>query len=444
MGSIARIRDTDRRVIVLALARMVGAVGNSFLIVVLPLYVASDLIAIDALLGTRVGVGVASVTLTEPLLIGFVLSLFGFLNSLSQPWTGRLSDRLATRRPFVLVGILLLGTASGLYTLADSYWILVVLRAIQGFGAALTIPATVALVNEYASGADERGGNFGVFNTFRLIGFGFGPVLAGVVVDNGPYDLTALGLPTINRFNAAFVVACFGAYLSFLLVYLLVHDAADTAEAGDDLSIQVRGEDRLLDPVFALGVATVAMGICIALFATLQNEVNVRLDQPPVWFGLQFAAVTIANVALQVPVGRASDRFGRRPFLLVGFVLLVPTTLLQGLVFDSTVMTLVRLGQGVAVAFVFAPSLALAGDLAREGESGSTLSVLTMGFGLGVALGPLASGWLVGFGFVVPFAVGAVLSVIALVTVVTQVDETLGVVGSDGGGGGGNGTAADD
>jgi len=51
---------------------------------------------------------------------------------------------------------------------------------------------------------------------------------------------------------------------------------------------------------------------------------------------------------------------------------------------------------------VFAPSLALAGDLAREGESGTTLSVLTMGFGFGVAVGPLASGWLVGFGFVVP------------------------------------------
>lgn len=107
-------------------------------------------------------------------------------------------------------------------------------------------------------------------------------------------------------------------------------------------------------------------------------------------------------------------------------MLLAPTTLLQGIVTDPLVMTLVRLAQGVAVACVFAPSLALAGDLAREGESGTTLSVLTMGFGFGVAVGPLASGWLVGFGFVVPFAVGAALAVVALVTVVTQVEETLG------------------
>ena len=427
MGSLSGIAETDRRVIVLALARMVGAAGNSFLIVVLPLYITSDLVDIESLLGAEVGVGAVAVTLTEPLLIGVVLSLFGFLNSLSQPFTGRLSDRVGARRPFVLAGILLLGTASGLYTIATSYPALVALRAIQGLGAALIIPATVALVNEYAASDTDRGGNFGVYNTFRLIGFGFGPVLAGAVVEAGPYDLSAVGLPVIDGFDAAFVAACAGAYLSFTLVFLLVRDADVEAEAGDDVSIRIRGEDRLLDPVFTLGLATVAMGACIALFATLQNQVNVRLDQPPVWFGAQFAAVTIANVIFQVPVGRASDRIGRRPFLVAGFVLLVPTTLLQGIVTEPALMMLVRLGQGVAVACVFAPSLALAGDLAREGESGTTLSVLTMGFGFGVALGPLASGWLYGFGFVVPFAAGAAAAALALVAVFTQVEETLDV-----------------
>ena len=427
MGSLTDIAETDRRVIVLALARMVGAAGNSFLIVVLPLYITSDLVDIESLLGAEVGVGAAAVTLTEPLLIGVVLSLFGFLNSLSQPFTGRLSDRVGARRPFVLAGILLLGTASGLYTVATSYPVLVALRAIQGLGAALIIPATVALVNEYAASDADRGGNFGVYNTFRLIGFGFGPVLAGAVVEAGPYDLSPVGLPVLDGFDAAFVAACAGAYLSFALVFLLVRDADVDAEAGDDVSIRVRGEDRLLDPVFTLGLATVAMGACIALFATLQNQVNVRLDQPPVWFGAQFAAVTIANVIFQVPVGRASDRIGRRPFLLAGFVLLVPTTLFQGIVTEPALMMLVRLGQGVAVACVFAPSLALAGDLAREGESGTTLSVLTMGFGFGVALGPLASGWLYGFGFLVPFAVGAAAAALALVAVFTQVEETLDV-----------------
>jgi MFS family permease len=48
-----------------------------------------------------------------------------------------------------------------------------------------------------------------------------------------------------------------------------------------------------------------------------------------------------------------------------------------------------------------------------------------MGFGLGTAIGPLASGFLVRFGFVVPFAVGASLAAVALVVVYSQVQETL-------------------
>jgi MFS family permease len=74
---------------------------------------------------------------------------------------------------------------------------------------------------------------------------------------------------------------------------------------------------------------------------------------------------------------------------------------------------------------VFAPALALAGDLAGAGESGTQLSILTMAFGLGVALGPLLSGVLVAYGFVVPFAFGALLAVIGLVMVITQVEESI-------------------
>jgi MFS family permease len=88
-------------------------------------------------------------------------------------------------------------------------------------------------------------------------------------------------------------------------------------------------------------------------------------------------------------------------------------------------MLFARLGQGVAGALVFAPALALAGDLAREGQSGTQLSVLTMAFGLGTAVGPLASGALVGFGFVVPFAFGATLAALAAVLVYSQVEETV-------------------
>lgn len=88
-------------------------------------------------------------------------------------------------------------------------------------------------------------------------------------------------------------------------------------------------------------------------------------------------------------------------------------------------MLATRIAQGFAGAMVFAPGLALAGDLAEDRNSGTKLSVLTMSFGLGTALGPLSAGYLVRFGFATPFVFGAALALIGFVLVYTQVEETV-------------------
>ncbi len=422
------VLGTDSRVLALAFARMADALGNSFLIIVLPLYIASGEVSLSGIVGTEV----LGFVLREETLIGLVLSLFGLLNSFGQPFTGRLSDRTGRRRVFVLTGLVLFGIGSAAYPFLSSYWAVLGARAFQGIGAAFTIPATIALVNDYAESDSERGGNFGVFNTFRLIGFGFGPIVAGVLITGG---LSAEGVVTysfdsfsISGFNAAFAVAVAGAIISFLLVAALITDPPPAADAASkNLSIAVFDrEGSGLDPVFVLGVGTFLMATTIALFATLEGPIRTRLDESTFMFSVQFAAVVIANVMLQVPIGRASDRFGRRPFVVAGFAVLVPSVYAQGFVLDPWLMLGARFIQGIAVALVFAPSLALAGDLAADRGSGTTLSVLTMAFGLGVAVGPLASGVLYSLGgFSTPFTVGSFLALVALVLAYWQVEETL-------------------
>ncbi|ELY98597.1 MFS transporter [Natrialba asiatica] len=404
----------DRRVLALAFARMADGIGNSFLVIVIPLYVGSDIVG-----GTTFG-------LSESMIIGVILSLFGFFNSSFQPLTGRLSDQTGARKRFVLIGLAGLATTNAVYLFAETYVSLVVIRALQGVSVAFIIPASVALVNELAT-TQDRGGNMGVYNTFRLVGFGSGPIVAAAVVNAGPYGLP-IGELTVSGFDAAFYIATTTAVISFLLVTALITDPQTTrANAGADLSIPIRDQSgrHLLDPIFTLGVASLFMATSIALFATIQIQVNEHLQQGEVWFGFQFAAFIIAQVLLQTPIGRACDRYGRRPFIVVGMLLLIPTTLVQGFVTTSETMFLARLLQGVAGAMVFAPSLALAGDLAGEGESGSKLSVLTMAFGFGIAIGPLSSGALVGFGFEVPFIFGTVLATLGAILVYTQIEETL-------------------
>ncbi len=416
------MRDTptlDARILSLAIARMVSALANSFLVVVLPLYIGSGAVQLPAVTGSTVVVSGVGIDVSVELLIAIVLSLFGFLNSLSQPLTGSFSDRTGRRKPFLLFGLGLVATGSAGYLVFTDYVLVLAMRGLQGVGAAFSIPVAVALVNELSDSA-ARGNNFGLFNTFRLVGFGIGPLVAGGVVAGGPYAVA--GRP-VSGFDAAFLVAVVGAAVSFGLISLLISDPERTTTAGDDISIRVRGADGWLDPVFALALATVVMALSIAIYAPLANVINDRLGQGSFLYSVQFGATVFANVLFQFPIGRLSDRYARRPFLVGGFVLLLPTTLAQGLVVSSNAMIVARFLQGVAVAAVFAPSLALAGDLAREGASGSTLSLLTMGFGLGIAVGTLLSGVLVGFGFVVPFAVATGAGAVGLVLIVTQVAE---------------------
>jgi MFS family permease len=397
----------DRRVLALAVARMADALGNSFLIIVLPLYVASGQVE-----GDTFGLPTSAVA-------GLVLALFGIASSLTQPFAGRLSDRLGQRKSFVVVGLVAFCFINVALAWASSYVMLFGLRIAQGIAAALSITASIALVNEVSDGG-TRGRNMGLYNAFRLVGFGSGPLAASLLVEAGPFPVPWRAAP-VTGFEASFYVAAGGALVSTVLVLLLVRDPEETQPTEDRLALAVWHPTRAwrLDPIFALGLITLVMATCFAMLSAIEPEVNARLDQTPFLFAVEFVALIAALAIVQPFVGRASDRYGRRRFIILGLIGLVPTTLAQGLVL-----------QGIAGAGIFAPALALAGDLAKKGQSGAQLSVLTISFGLGIACGQLLAGSLLPLGFVVPFAVGAVLAGLGLGVVFTQVPRTPALEGT--------------
>jgi len=399
----------DRRILALALARMADAVGNSFLIIVLPLYVASDVVG-----GSVFGV-------PSSMVAGGVLAIFGIASSVAQPLAGRFSDRAGQRKVFVIGGLAVLGVVNLAFVGATAYWHLFGLRVLQGLAAAFTITASIAIVNEM-SDTGRRGGNMGVYNSFRLIGFGAGPLLASALLELGPFTLPGGG--EVTGFEATFGVAAGTAFLGTALVGLLVQDPDDTAPAPRKLALRIWDrEEGGLDTIFALGLATLVMASCIALLSAIEPEVNARLDQGPVLFAIEFVALIAALAAIQPFVGRASDKYGRKPFILVGLVALIPTTLMQGWVEAPWQMIAVRVLQGGAGALVFAPALALAGDHTAQGQSGAQLSVLTVAFGLGIASGQLIAGFFVQYAFDLPFVVGGLLAAAGAALVLTQVDE---------------------
>jgi MFS family permease len=396
----------EKSVVALGVARMADAVANSMLIVTLPLYIAA---------GPDDSLGLSASAET-----GIVLATFGVVSAFLQPIAGRLSDLAGRRRAFVLGGLFTLAGFNFLYSLASGFWLLMTIRLGQGASAAFTITGSIALVNEL-SDPSARGGNMGIFNALRLVGFGVGPMMAGFVVSSGPYHVLGAEL---GGYETVFYLATIGALVGGAMVALLVREPEHASKDVGEVEVHLRGvQGRALDPIFTLAIGTFVMAACIALLASIETRVNARLHQDARWFGIQFAAFIFSIALCQPFLGRASDHWGRKPFVVIGLLLLAPTTLAQGLVTTPVQMVVARIAQGISGAMVFAPALALAGDLVVEGQSGAQLAVVTMAFGLGLAAGQLSSGFLVHWGFVVPFAVGGVLALCAAALVHREVDE---------------------
>jgi MFS family permease len=160
--------------------------------------------------------------------------------------------------------------------------------------------------------------------------------------------------------------------------------------------------------------------------SALENEFNARLSQTALGFGIAFSALTVARLFVQIPLGRLSDRIGRKKLIVGGLLALAPLTVLFGYVTTTLQLVNLRLVQGVATACISAPAFALASDLARKGGEGREMSFVTMGFGLGMGVGPLIAGALGGYlGFEVPFYVVGVLALVAAWMVGRWAEESI-------------------
>jgi len=95
---------------------------------------------------------------------------------------GSLGDHYGRRRVFVL-GVVIFAVASGLCGFAGNIRELIAARAAQGFGAALLVPGSLAIISNSFS-EQERGRAIGVWSAFSAITTGIGPVLGGWLIEH--------------------------------------------------------------------------------------------------------------------------------------------------------------------------------------------------------------------------------------------------------------------
>jgi EmrB/QacA subfamily drug resistance transporter len=108
---------------------------------------------------------------------GYVLSFAALLLT-----GGRLADAYGRRRLF-LTGLASFTLASLLAGLAPSAGLLIAARVLQGVGAALMTPPTLAIISDVFPDARERATAVGIWASVGAAAFALGPVLGGVVTE---------------------------------------------------------------------------------------------------------------------------------------------------------------------------------------------------------------------------------------------------------------------
>jgi MFS family permease len=158
----------------------------------------------------------------------------------------------------------------------------------------------------------------------------------------------------------------------------------------------------------------------------LETEFNARLHETALDFSIAFSALMFSRLVLQIPLGRLSDRYGRKIFIISGLILMAIATALLGEARTTLQLIWLRVIQGAGAAGIAAPAFALVADLAKAGGEGRQMSIITMGFGLGIALGPLTAGLLAVFGFDLPFLLVGLLLIGSAWIIYRSVPETVG------------------
>ena len=114
--------------------------------------------------------------------VQWVIESYALLLSALLLVGGSLGDHYGRRRVFVL-GVVIFAVASGLCGFAGSIHQLIAARAVQGFGAALLVPGSLAIISNSFSD-QERGRAIGVWSGFSAITTGIGPVLGGWLIEH--------------------------------------------------------------------------------------------------------------------------------------------------------------------------------------------------------------------------------------------------------------------
>src|SRR5215216_7098944 len=167
-------------------------------------------------------------------------------------------------------------------------------------------------------------------------------------------------------------------------------------------TVPLTGERHHAAPLHGIGLASVLAGLMLTLFLEALDQTIVGAAMPRIIAELHglnryswvVTAYILASMTVIPIVGKLSDLFGRKWFLLAGTVLFLLGSMLAGASQTMNQLIIFRGLQGLGAGMGIALISTVMADLFRPDERAKWMGAVGAVYGIASLLGPTLGGWL--------------------------------------------------
>ncbi|NJM56284.1 MAG: MFS transporter [Synechococcales cyanobacterium RU_4_20] len=335
-------------------------------------------------------------------IVGLIEGIAESTASLLKLYSGWLSDQVGQRKPFAIAGYGLAALSKPLIGVAVVWGQVLVARFLDRVGKGLRAAPRDALIADHCP-ANQRGRAFGFHRSMDTLGSLLGPLVGFGFLLLFP-----------GQFRGLYLLAFAPALVSVLVLLLRVQEPRkDRLERGawrslpqfslHNLSSSYRNY-LLITLLFGLGNSSDA-------FLLLRAQ-DVGFDGSQVL--LLYAVFNLIEAMLARIVGQFSDRVGRRPLLIAGYLVFSLVYLGFALVQTPGLIWLLFLGYGMYETLIHGVQKALVVDLVHPERRGAEIGTFYMLSGFVALPASLLAGFLyTRVAVAAPFLLSAALAALA-------------------------------
>jgi PPP family 3-phenylpropionic acid transporter len=355
--------------------------------------------------------------------IGLVLGCSMATALIIQPLLGHLSDRIDARRPLMFGAGVLAAVAYSCYGSAHGVitFTLLTVLAVNGFQYLNAGGAVIVARMAYGSaqgGASQTGTAYARYRVWGSVGFIVVTLLCGALLQShftGDSQFERAELQQIFKFGPLL-------FLGAGLASCLLPDRKTSPE--EKRVLEKPREGLPVNLRWFLAAIFCYMFSISGAFSYLSLYMK-SLGALPLTITCTWAAGVVCEVLMMMRIGRLTDKFGRRPALIVAFLVLPLRMLLYIPAPSPMWILMVQLLEGLGFGIMGATIMAFVNDSAHDAKRGIAQARLSAVSGLALALGPVIGGVIVqrlGMGWL--FAASAVVGAVGAVIVLTRVRES--------------------